>query len=71
MIDAPQAGGRNIAESGLADSTMLAAAPAITASGLGRDFAKTQVLHDVNLTVAKGSVCALLGPKTGPARRRC
>ncbi len=38
MIDAPQAGGRNIAESGLADSTILAAAPAITASGLGLSF---------------------------------
>jgi len=62
MINTPVADTSQIAGSSFEDGAMRSAESTIKANGLGRDFGKTRVLHDVNLSVAKGRVCALLGP---------
>jgi ABC-type glutathione transport system ATPase component len=62
MIETPVAHSSLPADSALLDGVELSAAPAIITTGPGRDFGKMPVLHDVNLSIAKGRVCALLGP---------
>ena len=62
MIEIPAPPPLSVDEDSLQVGLTMNTTPAITAKSLGRDFGTTRVLHDVNLSVVPGRVCALLGP---------
>ena len=45
--------------------------PLLRLSGVRKRFQGVEALGDIDLSVAEGTIHGIIGPRTGPARRRC